>query len=246
MQQETVATDLLIGRNPIREALKAGRAVNKLYVAKGELSATANQIIAAAREAGAVVQFVDRRKLDQMAPSHQGLIAQVAAISYSELSEIIEDAKNADRPALIVVLDGVTDPNNLGAILRTAECCGAQGVVIEKRNAAGVTYQVEKAASGALNYIKVARVVNITRAIAEIKKAGIWTYAADMDGQSLFQTDLSGDVCLVIGDEGAGVSRLVKQECDHVVSLPVFGHVQSLNASVAAGVLLYAAVKARL
>ena len=236
---------LLAGRNPIREALKAGRPMEKLLVASGDLSGAAREIIRMARDAGVVVQQVDRTRLDQIYPAHQGMLAYVAAVPYAELSDLLEAAGAKGEEPFIVVLDGITDPHNLGAIIRSAECAGAHGVVVPERRAAGLSPAAAKAAAGALNHMPVARVKNLNRAIEELKAAGVWVTGTAMDGEDALSADWSGPVALVIGSEGDGIARLTLQKCDRVVSLPMKGQIESLNASVAAGILMYEVVRAR-
>ena len=236
---------ILAGRNPIREALKAGRPVEKLLVASGELSGAAREIVGLAREAGAVVQQVERARLDGIYPAHQGMLAYVAAVPYVQLEDILEAAAARGEDPFLVLLDGITDPHNLGAIVRSAECAGAHGVVIPERRAAGLTPAAAKAAAGALNHVPIARVKNLNRAIDELKRAGVWIVGTAMDGENALDADLSGPVALVIGSEGEGVSRLTLEKCDRTISLPMKGQIESLNASVAAGVLMYEVVRAR-
>ena len=236
---------LLCGRNPIREALRAGRPVEKLLVASGDLSGAAHDIVQLAREAGAVVQRVDRSRLDQIYPAHQGMIAYVAAVEYSTVDEMLERAAQRGEEPLLVLLDGITDPHNLGAIVRTAECVGAHGVILPERRSAGLTPAAAKAAAGALNYMPVARVTNLNRTIDELKARGVWIVGASMDGVSAFSADLSGPMALVVGSEGEGISRLTLEKCDLRIAIPMKGHIDSLNASVAAGVLMYAIARAR-
>ena len=236
---------LLCGRNPIREALRAGRPVEKLLVASGDLSGAAHDIVQLAREAGAVVQRVDRSRLDQIYPAHQGMIAYVAAVEYSTVDEMLERAAQRGEEPLLVLLDGITDPHNLGAIVRTAECVGAHGVILPERRSAGLTPAAAKAAAGALNYMPIARVTNLNRTIDELKARGVWIAGASMDGVSAFSADLSGPMALVVGSEGEGISRLTLEKCDLRIAIPMKGHIDSLNASVAAGVLMYAIARAR-
>ena len=236
---------LLAGRNPIREALKAGRPVEKLLVAKGDLSGSAREIIRLAREAGAVVQTVDRARLDEIYPAHQGMLAYVAAAAYVELEDLLSAAEAKGEPPFLILLDGVTDPHNLGAIIRSAECAGAHGVVVPERRAAGLTPAAAKAAAGALNFMPIARVTNLNRAIEALQQRGVWVIGTAMDGEDALSADLSGPIALVIGSEGEGVSRLTLEKCDRTVSLPMLGRIESLNASVAAGILMYEVVRAR-
>ena len=238
--------NLLVGRNPIREALKSGRDIEKLLVARGELIGSAREIVAMAREQHVVVQEVDRARLDAVAPNHQGLVAFASAYRYSTVEEILESAKAREEAPFLVILDGVTDPHNLGAVIRSAECAGAHGVIIPERRAVGLTPAAVKASAGAVEYVKVARVTNISRLVEELKRQGVWVYAAAMDGERYDRCDFTGPAALVIGGEGEGVSRLVLEKCDRRVALPMLGKIDSLNASVAAGILMYEIVRSRL
>ena len=244
-QEEEMQSNLLVGRNPIREALKAGRDMEKLLVAKGELIGSAREIVAMAREQKVIVQEVDRAHLDVMAPGHQGLIAVVSAYAYKTVDDMLALAKERGEEPFLVILDGVTDPHNLGAIIRSAECAGAHGVIIPERRAVGLTPAAVKASAGAVEYLPVAREVNLTRTIERLKKEGIWIYGTAMNGEDYRKVDYSGAKALVIGSEGEGMSRLVSESCDKVVTLPMKGKIESLNASVAAGILLYAMMDAK-
>ena len=244
-QEEEMQSNLLVGRNPIREALKAGRDMEKLLVAKGELIGSAREIVAMAREQKVIVQEVDRAHLDAMAPGHQGLIAVVSAYAYKTVDDMLALAKERGEEPFLVILDGVTDPHNLGAIIRSAECAGAHGVIIPERRAVGLTPAAVKASAGAVEYLPVAREVNLTRTIERLKKEGIWIYGTAMNGEDYRKVDYSGAKALVIGSEGEGMSRLVSESCDKVVTLPMKGKIESLNASVAAGILLYAMMDAK-
>lgn len=244
-QDSELIENIIVGRNPIREAVKNGRELERILVQRGELSGSAREIVAKARERHIVVQEVDKARLDAIYPSHQGMIAYASAASYSTVDDMFADAEAKGEKPFLIVLDGITDPHNLGAIIRTAECVGAHGVIIQQRRSVGLTPAAVKAAAGAAEYMKVAKVVNITRTLAELKERGVWVIGADMDGQKLSETDLTGATALVIGAEGEGISRLVKDECDLTVALPMRGHIDSLNASVAAGVLMYAVRTAR-
>ena len=237
--------NLLVGRNPIREAIKSGRDIEKLLVQRGELSGSAREIIAKAREAHIVVQEVDKSRLDDIYPNHQGMIAYASAAVYSTLDDILARAEESGEPPFIVVLDGITDPHNLGAIIRTAECAGAHGVIIGQRRSVGLTPAAVKASAGAVEYMPVAKVVNISRTLEQLKERNIWVTGTASDGEPIAQADLSGAIAVVIGAEGEGLSQLVRRECDRVVALPMRGHIESLNASVAAGVIMYAARAAR-
>ena len=243
--EEPRPENLLVGRNPIREALKAGRPIEKMLVAQGDLAGSAREIIAMAREQRVVIQYVDRSRLDQVCKGHQGMLAFASAASYASVEDILALAAQRDEDPLVVVLDGVTDPHNLGAIIRSCECLGAHGVILPERRAAGLGPAAVKASAGALSYIKVARVVNLARTLDQLKEAGLWVTGAAVDGADVAQISLSGPVALVIGSEGDGLSHLVRQKCDQLARLPMYGHIQSLNASVAAGILLYEAARAR-
>mgnify|MGYP000957607578 CR=1 FL=1 len=243
--QEEEVDNLLVGRNPIREALKSGQPIEKMLVAQGELTGSARELVAKAREAGIVVQFVERARLDAVYPNHQGMLAYASAAAYSSVDDILALAARRDEEPFIVVLDGVTDPHNLGAIIRTAECCGAHGVIVPERRAAGLNPAAVKASAGALSYLPVARVGNLSRTLAELKEKGLWVIGCDMSGGDIRQSDLSGPVALVIGSEGEGVSRLVLEGCDRVISIPLKGQIASLNASVAAGIALYEVMRTR-
>ena len=237
--------NLLAGRNPIREALKAGRSVEKLLVARGDLSGAARDIVRMAKDAGAVVQTVDRSRLDQIYPAHQGILAYVAAVDYVTLDELFDRAAERGEDPFFILLDGVTDPHNLGAIIRSAECAGAHGVVLPERRAAGLGPAAAKAAAGALDALPIARVKNLNRAIDELKERGVWVIGTAMDGEDALTADLTGPLALVIGSEGEGVSRLALEKCDRTLTLPMRGRIESLNASVAAGILMYEVVRAR-
>ena len=237
---------LLVGRNPIREALKSGRRVEKLLVAQGDLSGAARDIIRMAREAGAVVQQVDRSRLDQIYPAHQGMLAYVAAVEYKTIDDMFALARERGEDPFLVLLDGVTDPHNVGAIIRSAECAGAHGVILPERRAAGLGPAAAKAAAGALSYMPIAREKNLNRTIDELKARGVWVIGTAMDGENAMTADLTGPVALVIGSEGEGISRLTLEKCDRTLTLPMKGSIESLNASVAAGVLMYEVLRARM
>lgn len=247
-QDNELSEGLIEGRNAVTEALRSGRAVNKVYLADGDTDKALGRLAAMARDAGAVVVRIDRRKLNEMSPTgaHQGIIASVAAHEYATLDDILALAEKRGQPPLIVLCDELSDPHNLGAIIRTAECAGAHGVVIPKRRSVGLTAVVGKASAGALEYLPVARVSNISAAIRELKQRGVWIYgtAADAD-TDLYHADLKGPAAIVIGNEGAGMSRLVAESCDLRVSIPMKGQISSLNASAAAAILLYEAVRQR-
>ena len=238
----------LEGRNALMEALKSGRTIDKVFIAAGETDRGLQRLAAQAKEAGAVVVPVDRRKLDAMSVTHahQGVITLAAAHEYASIADILEEARARGEEPLIVICDELTDPHNLGAILRSAECAGAHGVIIPKRRAVGLTAVVAKASAGAVEYMKVARVTNITTAIEELKKQGVWIFGTAAEGSiPMYQADLKGAAAIVIGSEGDGMSRLVQRSCDVTVHIPMKGRITSLNASAAASILLYEAVRQR-
>ena len=237
------------GRNALTEALRAGRTIDKVFVAEGDTDRSLQRLAAQAKEAGAVIVPVDRRKLDQMSAtrSHQGIIALVAAHDYFTVDDILEEAASRGENALIVICDELSDPHNLGAIMRTAECAGAHGVIIPKRRSVGLTATVAKASAGAVEYMKVARVTNINNAISELKEKGVWVFGTAAEGSiPMYQADLTGPAAIVIGNEGDGMSQLVRKNCDVMVHIPMKGRISSLNASNAASILLYEAVRQRL
>ncbi len=237
--------NLLSGRNPIREAIKSGRDIEKLLVAKGDLSGSAREIVAMARENRIPVQVVERSRLDEITHNHQGMLAFASAYKYSDVPSMLEAAKERGEKPFLIILDGVTDPHNLGAIIRTAACVGAHGVIVPERRAVGLTPAAVKSSAGAVETIKVARVANLTRTIEMLKKEGLWIYSADMEGTDYRKVKMETPMALVIGSEGEGISRLVLEQTDYRVKLPMYGGVDSLNASVAAGILMYAAVSGR-
>ena len=239
---------LIEGRNAVAEAIRAGRTIDKIFVARGDTDRTLARILAKARENGIVVTECDRRKLDSLSATgaHQGVIAMVAAHAYATVDEILENAKSRGEAPLIVICDELSDPHNLGAILRTAECAGAHGVIIPKRRSVGLTATVAKASAGAVEYMKVARVTNISAAIQELKEKGVWIYGTAAEGSiPMYQADLTGPAAIVIGNEGDGISPLVRKNCDVMVNIPMRGRISSLNASAAASILLYEAVRQR-
>ena len=236
------------GRNAVLEALKAGRAIDKVYIARDDGDKSLGFIAAKARAAGAAVSTVDRRKLDFMSSTHahQGVIAVAAAREYSTVADILALAAGRGEPPFIVICDEITDPHNLGAIIRTAEVAGAHGVVIPRHRSSGVTAVVEKTSAGAVEHVLIAKVANLPSAMDELKQAGVWIYGTAADGSSeLWKTDMSGPIALVIGSEGEGMGRLVTEKCDFLVSIPMFGKVNSLNASAAAAVVMFEAVRQR-
>ena len=239
----------LEGRNTLTEALKSGRTIDKVFVAMGDTDKGLQRLAAQAKEAGAVVVPVDRRKLDQMSTtrSHQGIIALAAAHVYYTIDDILEEAASRGENALIVICDELSDPHNLGAIMRSAECAGAHGVIIPKRRSVGLTATVAKASAGAVEYMKVARVTNINNAISELKEKGVWIFGTAAEGSiPMYKADLTGPTAIVIGNEGDGMSQLVRKNCDVMVHIPMKGRISSLNASAAASILLYEAVRQRL
>lgn len=249
MSKETIQNDnLIIGRNAVIELLKSGREIENVLIAKGEREGSINRITAMCREKGIVVKTVDRKKLDFICAgaNHQGVAANVPAHSYSSIEDILEYAHSRNEAPFIIICDEIEDSHNLGAIIRSAEACGAHGIIIPKRRNVGLNFIVAKTSCGALEYMRVARVSNLSSAIEELKKNNIWIYCADMDGQPWCKTDFSGGCALVIGNEGSGVGRLIKERCDVTVSLPMCGEVNSLNASVAAGIIMYEVTRQRL
>ena len=239
----------LEGRNALTEALRAGRTIDKVFIADGEIDRGLQRLAAEAKEAGAVVVPVDRRKLDAMSftRAHQGVITLVAAHEYCTIDDILEEAASRGEAPLIVICDELSDPHNLGAIMRSAECAGAHGVIIPKRRSVGLTATVAKSSAGAIEYMKVARVTNINNAIAELKEKGVWVFGTAAEGSiPMYKADLTGPAALVIGNEGDGMSPLVRKNCDVTVHIPMQGRISSLNASAAASILLYEAVRQRI
>lgn len=236
------------GRNAVLEAFRAGRAVDKLFILDGCQDGPVRSIAREARKHDTIINYVSKERLDQLSETgaHQGVIAQAAAFEYAEVEDILVKAREKGEPPFIFVLDNIEDPHNLGAIIRTANLAGAHGVIIPKRRAAGLTATVVKASAGAVNFTPVAKVTNIAKTIEELKEQGIWFVCADMGGESMYRLNLTGPIGLVIGNEGEGVSRLVREKCDFVASIPMKGDIDSLNASVAAGVLAYEILRQRL
>ena len=239
--------DIIAGRNAVNEALRAGRTLDSLYVQRGDHGGGLAALIAKAKAQGVPIKEADPKKLEHMCggANHQGVVAVAAVKEYASLEEIFARAEERGEPLFLVICDGLEDPHNLGAVIRTAECAGAHGVVIPKRRSVGLTYAVGKASAGAVEHLPVARVQNVAALLEDLKARGVWVYTADMDGSPWCQTDFTGPAALVIGSEGSGVSRLVKERSDFVVSLPIKGQVNSLNASVAAGVLCYEVARQR-
>ncbi|MBR6472391.1 MAG: 23S rRNA (guanosine(2251)-2'-O)-methyltransferase RlmB [Firmicutes bacterium] len=237
--------NIIIGRNPVTEALRSGREVDKLLVASREGSM--KKILAMAKEQGVPVIFVEKAAIDRVAggQAHQGVLAYVSPYTYSSVEEILKRAEERGEDPFIIILDGIEDPHNLGAIMRTAECAGAHGIIIPKRHSSGLTETVAKASAGAIEYMPVAKVTNIAQTIDKLKDRGVWVAACDMGGTEYYRSDVSGSIAVVIGSEGFGVSRLVKDKCDFVVSMPMVGKINSLNASNAAAVIIYEIRKQR-
>ena len=247
--QESLPEDMIEGRNAVIEALRAGTAIDKIYIMKGETDSALGHIASAAREKGIVVVDADRRKLDGMSRihSHQGVIALAAVREYASVDDILNAAREKGENPLIVVCDELSDPHNLGAVIRTADAAGAHGVIIPKRRSAGLTAVVGKTSAGAVAHVPVARVPNLPALLKELKEEGVWVFGTAADGTTpLYQADLKGPAAIVIGSEGTGMGRLVAENCDFTVSIPMFGKINSLNASAAAAVLLYEAVRQRM
>lgn len=239
---------IIEGRNPVMEALKSEREIDKILISKGNKEGSIKKIVGMAKDAGIPIQYVDKNKLNQISTSHshQGVIAYVAAYKYYEIDDIIKTAKEKNEDIFLMILDEIKDPHNLGSVLRTANAAGVHGVIIPKRRSVGLTATVAKTSAGAIEYVPVTKVTNISRTIEKLKEEGIWIIGADMDGEKLhYESDLKGNVALVIGSEGKGISRLVKEKCDFLVKLPMNGEVTSLNASVAASVLMYEVLRQR-
>lgn len=236
------------GRNAVTEAFRSGKTIDKLYVLDGCNDGAVNTIKVLARKQDTIVNYVSKERLEQMSSTgkHQGVIAQAAAYEYAQVEDILQLAEEKEEVPFIFILDEIEDPHNLGAMIRTANLCGAHGVIIPKRRAAGLTAAVVKASAGAINYTPVAKVTNIAKTIESLKEKGIWFVCADMDGEVMYRHNLTGPIGLVIGNEGNGVSRLVKEKCDYIAAIPMKGDIDSLNASVAAGVLAYEIVRQRL
>ena len=237
---------ILTGRNPIREALRNGHDLEKMLVQKGELSGSAREIVQKAKEQKVQIQVVEKARLDSIAPNHQGLIAFASAYQYSTVEDILQYAAERGEKPFLMILDGITDPHNLGAIIRTAECTGVHGIIIPQHRSAGLSPSAVKASAGAVEYEKVARVSNLSRTIEQLRKEGIWFYAVTMNGTDYREVSFEGSgVALVIGAEEDGISRLVLEKCDYTVSIPMVGHIESLNASVASGIMMYRVFESR-
>lgn len=240
--------NLIIGRNAVLEAIKSDRSIDKILVQSGQLEGSIKQILGQAKRKGLVIQQVKKEKLDQVSEGkkHQGIVAYVASYDYSTLEDILEKARAKGEDPFVVVLDNIVDPHNLGAIIRTANLAGAHGIVIPKRRAVGLTAIVAKTSAGAIEHTPVAKVANIARTLEQLQKEGLWSVCADMGGEPMYDINLKGPICLVVGSEGEGVSRIVKEKCDFVATIPMKGEINSLNASVAAGVLMYEIVRQRI
>jgi len=248
-QEEGDQEEWIAGKHPVMEALRAGRNINKIWIADGGNRHVTQPIIAEAKKLGIVVQFADKRKLDQMVQDvpHQGVVAQAAAYRYAEVDELIAAAEAKGEEPLLLVLDEIEDPHNLGSILRTAECTGVHGVIIPKRRSASLTPTVSKTSAGAVEYVPVARVTNLAQTIDKLKERGIWVAGTDVnDAEEVYRANFNLPLAIVIGNEGKGIGRLIREKCDFLVKLPMHGRLNSLNASVAAGVLMYEAVRQRL
>lgn len=248
MDNKKVNENIIEGRNAVLEAFRSGKPVDKLYVLDGCQDGPVRTIVREARKHDTIIQFVEKERLSQLSETgrHQGVIAYTAAYEYSEVSDMLELAREREEDPFVILLDNIEDPHNLGAIIRTANLAGAHGVIIPKRRAVGLTATVAKTSAGALNYTPVAKVTNLKKTMEELKKEGLWFVCADMGGEAMYDLNLTGPIGLVIGNEGEGVSRLVKETCDFVASIPMKGDIDSLNASVATGVLAYEIVRQRL
>ena len=245
---KNVNESIIEGRNAVMEAFRSGKPVDKLYVLDGCQDGAVRSIIREARKHDTILNFVEKDRLNQLSENgkHQGVIASVAAYEYAEVEDMLKLAEEKGEDPFLIILDNIEDPHNLGAIIRTANQAGAHGVIIPKRRAVGLTATVARTSAGALNYTKVARVTNLVRTMEDLKKRGMWFACADMDGTCMYDLNLTGPLGLVIGNEGAGVGRLVKEKCDMVASIPMKGDIDSLNASVAAGILAYEVVRQRM
>ena len=245
--EESELPNIIMGRNPVKEAIKSGKSIDRILVTK-EHDGSLGEIIALAHEANLVIREVDRRKLDEIcmpfghngkSGNHQGIIAEIPGVEYAELSDILEYAESRGEKPFIILLDGIEDPHNLGSIIRSAECAGAHGVVITKRRSASVTAAVVKTSAGAAEHMRIARVVNLANTIDTLKERGIWIAGADMNGKAMYDVDMKGAFALVIGSEGSGLSKLVKEKCDFLVSIPLKGNIDSLNAAVAGAIIMF-------
>ncbi|WP_028609677.1 23S rRNA (guanosine(2251)-2'-O)-methyltransferase RlmB [Paenibacillus harenae] len=248
MTEETNQEEIIAGKHPVLEALRSGRELNKIWIADGAQKSLTQPIVAEAKKNSIVVQFVDKRKLDSLAPgvTHQGVVAQAAAFAYVEVEELLDRAGKLGETPFILLLDEIEDPHNLGSILRTAECTGVHGVIIPKRRSAGLTATVLKTSAGAAEHVPVARVTNLAQTIDKLKEAGVWVAGTDVSAsQDVYKMKFDMPLAIVIGNESKGMGRLIKEKCDFLVKLPMLGQLNSLNASVAAGVLMYEVVRQR-
>lgn len=248
MDTPELPEDMLAGRNAVMEALKGSSRINRLMVAEGSSEGSIRELIAVAKEKGVPVQFLERSKLDSMAKGirHQGVLAQVSPVEYVELEDILSKAREKQEDPFIILLDELEDPHNLGAILRSADAAGAHGVLIPKRRSCPLSATVAKTSAGAVEHVPVARIGNIVQTIKALKEEGLWVAGADMDGKNYYEADLTGPLLLVVGSEGQGIGRLVKEQCDFIVRIPMLGAINSLNASVAGSVLMFEVTKQRL
>ncbi|MDW8800195.1 23S rRNA (guanosine(2251)-2'-O)-methyltransferase RlmB [Clostridium sp. A1-XYC3] len=241
--------DIIEGRNAVIEALRSDRTIEQILIANGDISGSVNVILGLAKEKNVVVKYVDRRKLDQMSETgaHQGVVAQVTPYKYFEVEDILKYAEDKGENPFIVILDEIEDPHNFGSIIRTAETCGAHGIIIPKRRNVGVTPTVYKTSAGAIEYMKIAKVTNLNSTIDKLKEKGVWVYGADMAGEDFcFEANLSGPVALIIGSEGKGILKLTREKCDALIKIPMVGKISSLNASVAGGILMYEILKQKI
>jgi len=247
-EREQAESLTIEGRNAVIEAFRAGKTIEKLYIQEDVQGGPVETVKREAKKAGVRVQYLTKERMNQISESkqHQGVIAQAAAFSYAEVEDILKLAEEKGEAPFIFLLDGIEDPHNLGAIIRTADLCGAHGVIVPKNRAAGLTATAVKASAGAIHYIPVAKVTNLTKTMDELKEKGLWFVCADMGGTAMYDLNLKGPIGLVVGNEGSGVSRLTSEHCDYIASIPMKGHIDSLNASVAAGVLAYEIVRQRL
>lgn len=239
--------DKIVGRNPVMEALRSGREIDKILIKKGEFEGSVTAIVKKAKERGIILQEVDKQKLNMLAEgqNHQGVIAFAAMHEYASVEDILARAQEANQAPFVIICDKLTDPHNLGSVLRSANCVGAHGVIIPKRGSVGLNSTVAKTSAGAIEYTPVARVTNIAQTIDKLKEKGLWIAGADMDGDTMYQANLTGPIALVVGAEGEGLGRLVREKCDFLVKIPMFGQIDSLNASVAASVLMYEILRQR-
>ncbi len=240
--------DKIAGRNPVLEALKSGREIDKIFIKKGQPDGSLRPLVKKARDRGIIISEVDKKKLDELSggENHQGVVAFVSEIKYKTIDDILKTAEDRGESPFVIILDRITDPHNIGAIIRTAECAGAHGVIMPKRASAPINEIVAKTSAGAVEYANICKVTNLASAIDTLKEKGLWITGADMNGESMYDIDFTGGVGLVIGSEGEGISRLVREKCDFIASIPMKGEVSSLNASVAAGILMYEVVRKNL